>query len=127
MSRKLSNLNNKKGILLLEVIVSVAVLAVGLTTISRSFTNCMRVIETAKDYHTALILAEQVLWEIENKEPEEWDSRGDFEDYPEFSWQQNNVEVEDLSLKELDLDIYWKRRNRDYRFSIVTFMPYEKI
>lgn len=120
-------INNKKGILLLEVIVAVAVLAVGLTTISRSFTNCIRVIETAKDYNMALILAEQALWELENEKPDEWSSRGDFKDYPAFSWEQQNEATEGLNLKRLDLDIHWERRNRDYRLSIATFISDEEI
>ena len=115
-------INNEKGILLLEVIVAVAVLAVGLTTISRSFTNCIRVIETAKDYNMALLLAEQALWELENERPDEWSSKGDFEDYPAFSWEQKNEETEDLNLRKLDLDIHWQRRNRDYRLSVATFI-----
>ena len=115
-------INNKKGILLLEVIVAVAVLAVGLTTISRSFTNCIRVIETAKDYNMALLLAEQALWELENEKPDEWSSKGDFEGYPSFSWEQKNEETEDLNLRKLDLDIHWERRNRDYRLSVATFI-----
>ena len=120
-------MNNSKGILLLEVIVAVAVLAVGLTTISRSFTNCTRVIETAKDYNMALILAEKILWELENKKPDEWESGGEFEDYPAFSWGQENKESEDLELRELDVDINWKRRNRDYKLNIATFISDEEI
>lgn len=106
---------------------AVAILAVGLTMISRSFTNCIRVMETSGDYHRALILAEQVLWDLSTKEPDEWETDGDFEDDPEFKWHQDNEEDDELKLRELDVDIRWRRRNRDYKLRIATFVSDEEI
>jgi len=117
---------NEKGILLLEVVVAVAVLATGLTMVSSSFTTILRVAETSKDYNTAIALADQVIFEeFEMKVPEEWPSQGDFKEDP-FSWSQSSQDVEGRPLKALQLDVKWRRRNRDYRLKINTYMPYEE-
>lgn len=105
---------------------AVAVLAVGLTMISRSFTNCIRVLEAAGDYSTAVVLAEEALWNLEITEPDDWESDGKFKDNPKFRWSQRNKEKEDLELLELKVDIEWRRRNRDYKLRIATFAPGEE-
>lgn len=111
---------------MLEVVVAVAVLATGLTMVSSSFTTILRVAEASRDYNTAIALADQVMFEeFEMKEPDEWPSHGDFKEDP-FSWSQNSQNVEGRPLKALQLDIKWRRRNRDYRFSINTYIPYEE-
>jgi len=119
-------MKNKKGILLFEVVVAVTVLAVGLTIVSRSFTSCIRALEIARDYNTAIILAEQALWDLENKEVDSWERDGEFEGKANFSWQQDNEDVEGLKLKDVELGVKWKRRNRDYKLTIATSMLNEE-
>lgn len=124
-------MKNKKGILLFEVVMAVAILAIGLTLVSRSFTNCLRVLESARDYNLAILLADEVFLDLETKEPEEWPSEGDFKEYPRFNWTLETEEVEiedfeDMELTEVELHINWERRNRNYKLVIPTYMTYEE-
>jgi Tfp pilus assembly protein PilV len=121
------NIRNKKGMLLVEVLVAVTVMGVGLTMVSRSFTNCLRVLESAGDYHIATVLAEEVFTRLTVMDADDWPSKGKFDDYPKFSWtlESGDFEAEgfeDIELKEVTLQVRWERRNRDYRLTIPTLI-----
>lgn len=110
---------------------AVAVLAIGLTMVCRSFTNCLRVLESAKDYKLVAFLAEEVFLNLEMIEPDYWESEGKFEGYPGFNWKLETSDFEsddfeDLELKEVKLHINWKRRNRNYKLTIPTYMEDEE-
>ncbi len=117
---------NKKGILLLEVVIALTIAAVGMTVVSRSFATCIRALENTSDYNMAVLLADEVFWGLETKEPDNWPQEGKFEKYPSFSWTQESKDREDLGLKDVKVKINWKRRNRVYTLTISTFLPYEK-
>ena len=126
MRQRYARLRNKKGILLLEVVMAVAILAVSLTMILRSFTNSTRMIESSGDYSTAIILAEEALWGLESVTADAWASGGKFKDFPGYSWSQDNRIMEDLALREVGLGIEWSRRNRNYKLRIAAFLPDEE-
>jgi len=116
----------KRGILLLEVVITATILAVGLTMILRSFTSSIRTMEAAQDYSTAIILAERVLWDLKMKKPDERESYGQFKDFPGFEWSQESLEDDELNRAKLNLYIKWKRRNRDYSFKVATYTYYDE-
>lgn len=115
-------MRNKKGILLFEVLVAMAILAIGLTFVSRSFTNCLRVVELAGDYNKASMLAGRVLADLENIKEGELPTEGKFDEEPLFGWDLETTDIEDLELREIKLGIKWKRRNRDYRLSVSEYI-----
>ncbi|PIU41216.1 MAG: hypothetical protein COS99_06690 [Candidatus Omnitrophica bacterium CG07_land_8_20_14_0_80_42_15] len=114
---------NSKGILLFEVIIAVAILAVGLTTVSRSFSTCLKALENTKYYNAASFLADEVFFTLENTPQDIWPEKGTFEGYPAFSWNVEVTKTEDARLRDVEVNINWKERNEDYKLTIFTLMP----
>ena len=64
----MSNRRNRKGYLLLEVVASIAVIAIGLTVILRSFTSSLRASKIAQEYFEASLLVQDKMAELEGLE-----------------------------------------------------------
>lgn len=60
---KLKRLNNK-GYLLVETVASIALIAVVITIVLRSFTCSLRASKISSEYLTASLLAEEELWNL---------------------------------------------------------------
>jgi len=111
-------MRNKKGILLLEVVVALIILTTGLVVVSRSLASCLRALESVTDYNTAVMLADEVFLGLEVKDPNDWAEGGSFEEYPNFSWTLESEDDDELNLKRIKLDIGWKSRGRDYNLPL---------
>ena len=123
-SRVQLTMRNDKGILLVEVVMAVAVLAVGLTLVSRSFTNSIRVLESSRDYTLAAFLAEEVLWELQAHPPDTLESEGTFEDHPNFKWKQDTIkDWDELELNDMSVSIEWGRRMGIYTITLLSSVP----
>ncbi len=79
---------NKHGFALLEVILSVMILSIALTTLMRSFTICMNVIRRNDIVTQGCILAEALMQDLESTPPESRRQTGTFENdgFPEYSY-----------------------------------------
>ena len=79
----------KSGFILLEVLVSVIILTIGLVAVLGAFTTSSKIITSSEKYQTALHLAEQKLFEIQNTPEDElrdWGSGRFGDKYPEYAW-----------------------------------------
>jgi prepilin-type N-terminal cleavage/methylation domain-containing protein len=75
----------RRGFVLLEVIVSVAILGIAVSTILRSFTLSLDASRRSEIYSTSVMLAENLLEEIQVTPPSEGEYKGEFgPDYPGY-------------------------------------------
>lgn len=64
----MSNKRNRKGYLLIEVLASIAVIAIGLAVILRSFTSSLRASKIAEEYFETSLLAQDAMASLEEQE-----------------------------------------------------------
>ena len=62
-----SIIRNKRGFLLVEVLITVVILSVGLTLITRSFMMSLRALDAIKQYTGGYLLLEQKLLDLESR------------------------------------------------------------
>ncbi|NQT75378.1 MAG: prepilin-type N-terminal cleavage/methylation domain-containing protein [Candidatus Omnitrophica bacterium] len=111
-----------KGFLLLEVMVSVAILSVGILLALHSFVISLRAIDSSEDYFKAGLLLEEKIYEAGNAERKKGSSAGALSGFDSaFSWRMDVVELEKEELDEVTLKILWDKRNAQYDLSIMTY------
>jgi len=121
-----------KGFTLLEVMVSVSIIAIVLVSILKLQGQTMTMNETIRFYTLAPLLADAKIAEIRLK-PESFDltSSGDFgEDYPGYSWE---ARIEDLKIEVMEspeinlkkIDMAVRFNNGELNFSLRHFLNAE--
>ncbi len=77
----------RRGFVLLEVIISVAILGIAVSTILRSFTLSLDAARRSEIYSTSVMLAENLMEEIQVSPPSVGEYEGEFgADYPGYSY-----------------------------------------
>jgi len=116
--------NRVQGFLLIEVLVTVAMLAFGLVYISRGFTNCLRAMSQIANYTTAINLAEEKIFQLQSESRPEISltEEGVFADNPNFNYKLEAKKLEDLELSELYLQVNWKEGRRTGSFEISSYL-----
>ena len=112
--------------MLMEVMVSLAILSLGLVIIIQSFASSLRALRSSQNITRAVFLAEQKLGEMEREGYFEEESEGSFgEKYPNLEWKIDSSplkiddeEIENLSTVTLTLF----EREREI-IKIVTYLP----
>ncbi len=123
----MSNRRSRKGYLLLEVVVSIAVVAIGLAVILRSFTSSLRASKIAQEYFDASLVLQETLCGLEEKEKLEDGvaagvTAGEVSGTP-YSLETKITRISDLDpLNEVSAVIYWKNRDREEKIKIGTYM-----
>ena len=138
-------LKNTKGFLIVESLLSIAILSIGLTLVLRSFSKSLYAAKLSKDYLEVLSLIDYKILEIEDPA---LTISSDIKANEKFSWDITSTETPLLSreepeeeakektteeetteeakkkiyLKEVNLEASWKGRNRKENISIATFM-----
>lgn len=123
MSMFLSVNRGRKGFLLLEVLVSVAVIAIGLVYVIKSFSSSSRAIETATNFLNSISFVEEKLWEYEalpavNKGRE----HGTFARDKKYSWKSDIEGEKDIPINKIDLVIEWEERTRKQTITVSTYL-----
>ncbi|MFH1854074.1 MAG: prepilin-type N-terminal cleavage/methylation domain-containing protein [Candidatus Omnitrophota bacterium] len=120
IGRKGSN----KGFLLLEAMVSIAILSIGLVVILSSFTRSIRAKELSEDYFKAGLLLEEKIFELSTApDIEEGVSEGVFSDFGNrFSWSLIVARLEGEGLKEISLEVSWAKGNKIQYIPMVTYI-----
>jgi len=118
--------SNKKGFLILEILVSVVIITVGLIYIIRSFSVSTRAIGTSRDYIKAISLLEEKLWELEEAGGiAKGDDQNYFRDDRKFEWVLS-AELEDteeeLPINRSALQVLWKERDKKQKISVITYL-----
>lgn len=116
---------NNKGFLLIEVLVTVAILAFGLIYISRAFINCLNAMSQVVDYTLATILAEKKFFQIEMESNLEANlkQKGIFADEPNFNFALDIGKIKDQNLYNVYLKLGWKEGRRTGSFDISGYLP----
>ena len=118
-------MRTKKGFLLIEVLITVAILAFSLLYISSAFTNCLRAMSQIANYTVAINLAEEKIFQLQSEPGQEraLNEEGIFSDEPNFNFKLEARKLEDLDLSELYLRANWKEGRRTGSFDITTYLP----
>ena len=118
-----------KGFTLLEVMVSVSIIAIVLVSILKLQGQSITMNETIRFYTIAPLLADSKISEI-RLNPSNFDlsSSGDFgDDYPGYTW---NVQIEELKINVIEspeltlkkIDVFISLNNDELKFSIRHFL-----
>lgn len=128
LNLKISKKN--KGYLLLETIASIAVVAIGLTVILRSFASSFRASKISQEYFTASSLLKDKMWELEERAGHDGglgESEAS-ESIPNTDYIME-VKVKRLSssdpLNEARAAVSWKNGKRDEKMEVATFLKYK--
>ncbi|MBU1146998.1 MAG: hypothetical protein KKD11_01470 [Candidatus Omnitrophica bacterium] len=112
-------IGKNKGILLLEVLVSVTILSVCLVLIISSFARAIRATDLSEDYFRAGLLLEEKIFEVSYSDVEEGFSEGKRSD---FLWALDIVKAEEDFFYEASLKISWDRGAKEHSLDIVTYL-----
>ncbi|MCK4244922.1 MAG: prepilin-type N-terminal cleavage/methylation domain-containing protein [Candidatus Omnitrophica bacterium] len=112
--------NKNKGFTLLEVLISLAIIALALTVILKAQFYNLKLCAESKNILIAKILAQEKMAEVELTEELEV-GEGIFPENKDFSWALGSNEVEE-NLKEVNLTITWKEGNLTKDFCITTYL-----
>ena len=122
-------IKKNKGFLLVEVLVTVVILSVSLTFITRSLMTGLNSLEIIKQYTTGYSLLEQKLWDIEGKYFIDAGLKIE-EDFPEpYQNFKYSLETENMKddgekglLNKVSLSVNWPTKNNRREISIVTYL-----
>lgn len=118
----------RRGFTLLEVIVSLAVMGVGLVAVLEAFSAGLRLSLQDEFLTTATFLAAGKMEEVMKETYiTPGTDEGDFGDeFPDFTW---TVEIADSRIEELELVtvvVYWDVANRSDQLMLTTALPYNE-
>lgn len=118
----------RRGFTLLEVIVSLAVMGVGLVAVLEAFSAGLRLSLQDEFLTTATFLAAGKMEEVMKETYiTPGTDEGDFGDeFPDFTW---TVEITDSRIEELELVtvvVYWDVANRSDQLMLTTALPYNE-
>jgi general secretion pathway protein I len=118
-----------RGFTLLEVLISLAIIAIVLITCLRAQNQSIRLYHLSRDMTIATILARQKMGEIELAEfPELGEDEGDFEDkFPGFSWQRSVSVTPFEEARRVALSIMWKEGIRERRIDVIAYITNTKV
>jgi prepilin-type N-terminal cleavage/methylation domain-containing protein len=103
---------NNKAFSLIELLVAVAILAIGIGTVLQAMAHSARVTGLSKDIVSALFLTEDKIQELEFKERAS----------DKFAWEYALVLDADLDLYKLDLKTSWQRIGRNEEIDLETYL-----
>ena len=116
-----------KGFLLIEVLTAVILLGFSLIYLSRAFMNCLNTMLQFANYTTALILAEEKLFDLEMVNKESGIVKeGIFSENADFSYRLEVVRLSDLELNQADLDVQWKDGRRSGVVNMACYFAVKK-
>ncbi len=127
--RRRSKGSGPEGFTLLEVLISLLIIAIVLITCLRAQNQSIRLYTLSRDMTVATILARQKMGEIEAMGfPELGEEEGDFEEqFPGFTWKKAVSVTPFEEARRVDLSIVWKDGIRERRVDVVSYITNTKI
>lgn len=110
---------------LLELLIAVAILSTGIIAVMQAFSYSARITGLSCDIVNAVFLGQDLLQELEFKERKGLLQQGPAEaggKKEKFEWGYSLNLDQDLNLYRLDLDIKWRRINRQEEINSVTYL-----
>ncbi|MCH7624147.1 MAG: prepilin-type N-terminal cleavage/methylation domain-containing protein [Nitrospinae bacterium] len=119
---------NNKGFSLLEVIVALAIMAIGYLTVFNLFSVSIKAVGMSDQYQRAVGLANSKLSEIEMLNYETAATSGTFENEENFRWSLNiepydsplNDPEQNINLSKVTLKVLWKDNQKPRNVELVT-------
>ena len=121
----MKNKRGEKGFLFLELVVGIALLAVGITLVIQAFSSAARAHAISRDMIEAVFLMEDKIQELEFKEqhgrigqepPEAAGTMG------RFAWRYALVPVQDIDLYLCNLSVAWNEARRNDSLTVDTYL-----
>jgi len=114
--------NNNSGFMLMEILVSVAILSIGIVILVQSLSSAIRSNELSGNVVLATLLGQQSLWQIKEKGYDYGVTQGNFgTEYPNFH---SEMEAKNLlaNLDDIKLKIIWTERGQEKNIQIETLV-----
>ena len=125
----LNSKHNARGLSLVEILVTVAILSISLVMIVRSFMTSLRALEISKGFVVARLLLEEKMWQIKQQGAvtSDRDEREQFADpHGAFEYTLRTRAVEGglapQDLHEVSLTVAWREGRRTNEIAVVTYM-----
>lgn len=122
----------RNGFLLMEVLVSVAILAVAMAVLIESIRNSIAATQLSRMRTKAAYLAQTKMWQLEDllywkSELPSLESEGTFEPPDSaFQWSLRLDSDEDLSEHVVTVRVTWLHRGAEKNFDLVTVIPMDR-
>jgi len=117
------------GFVLMEVLVSVAILSVGITVLLQSIISSLDANRLTQEYTRAIFLAESKMWDLEHQyafkeDMDTGDSYGDFDPpFHDFGWR-TEIEAMDEEVEySLRVKVTWVHRSIEQEYALESLVP----
>jgi Tfp pilus assembly protein PilE len=124
--------SGRQGFLLMEVLVSVAILAVAMAVLLQSIQNSIWATQISRERTKAAYLAQAKMWDMEDilywkDAAQTYDTSGYF-DSPnsDYEWEVFVDSDEDISEHVVTVRVNWTHRKRTKTFELVTVVPMDR-
>ncbi len=125
MSRYSTIAGNKRGFLLYEVLLALAILSIGLVAVLHCFSTSLRAVGTSQNHFKATLLLEEKLWEVEReKSLTPGIYQGNFPGKG-FKWEVETSPIEEegeVSLNAVRVTISWSEGGRKRHIGLTTWI-----
>lgn len=114
--------NGQAGLTMLEMLVAVAILAIGIAGVLQAFSTSMITCKAAESYSTAAMLAQQAVSELERRPRlDPGNLSGTFGDTASgYTWEAEIQQATDSGLQKVRLTVLWGPEGNQRHFSMVT-------
>lgn len=114
---------NKRGFLLFEILVSLAIVSGVLLLVMRSFVASQRVLQKGTELFTVSLLLQNRMQELEIQGGAgEGIQTGVFEAHEKFKWTLKSAPLENSALKTVTLEVLRKNGKADTRYVLSTYL-----
>lgn len=115
--------NSQNGLTMLEMIVAMAILAIGIVGVLRAFSTGIATARMAESYTHGAVLAQQVASELERRESVgEGRLNGSFADAPGYSWEALVEAAPTTGVQRALITVSWLTGKRERHFQMVICM-----
>ncbi|MGB9588942.1 MAG: type IV pilus modification PilV family protein [Armatimonadota bacterium] len=115
--------NSQSGLTMLEMIVAMAILAIGIVGVLRAFSTGIATARMAESYTRAAILAQQVASELERRQSVEVGRlNGSFADAPGYSWEALVEAMPTTGVRRALITVSWLTGKRERYFQMIICM-----